>query len=67
MKVRDCLTRLIEESLSMRLHAGQTVAFWKVRRPLPTYAGRGGLHATIHNTLSQRAFLDATDEMDDRR
>lgn len=61
------LTRLIEESLSLRLHAGQTATSKEVRRPLPFYAGRGGLHATINDTLSQRDLLDAADEMDGRR
>ena len=61
------LTRLIEESLSLRLHAGQTATSQEDRRPLPIYAGRGGLHATIHNTLSQRALLDAAEAMDGRR
>lgn len=61
------LTRLIEESLSLRLRAGQTATSREVRRTLPIYAGRGGLQATIHNTLSQRALLDAADEMDGHR
>ena len=55
------LTRLMEESLSSRLHAGQTATTSEMRRSLPIYAGRGGLQATIHNTLSQRALLDAAD------
>ena len=58
------LTRLIEESLSLRLRAGQTATSTAVRRTLPIYADRGGLQASILNPLSQRALLDAADEMD---
>lgn len=58
------LTRLIEEGLSLRLQAAQTVASGKARCALPVYAGQGGLQPTIRNTSSQRALLDAIDEAD---
>ena len=51
------LTRLIEESLSLRLRAGQMATSTAVRRSLPIYAGHGGLQASIRNTPSQRACL----------
>jgi hypothetical protein len=57
------LTRLIEESLSLRLRVAQAAAS-KMHRVLPVHAGRGGLQPTIRNTLSQRALLDAADEAD---
>jgi len=58
------LTRLIEESLSLRLRAAQAVQPEARRPTLPVYAGHGGLQPTIKDTLSQRALLDAADEMD---
>nr|MDP2189834.1 DUF2191 domain-containing protein [Rhodoferax sp.] len=58
------LTRLIEESLSLRLRASQVSMHGKGRPVLPVYAGRGGLRPTIRDTLSQRALLDAADEAD---
>lgn len=58
------LTRLIEESLSLRLRAAQATTPSKMRPVLPVYAGRGGLRSTIRDTLSQRALLDAADEAD---
>jgi len=58
------LTRLIEESLALRLRAAQTATISQVRASLPVYAGRGGLQPTIRDTLSQRALLDAADESD---
>lgn len=59
---RTSLTRLIEESLSIRLRAAQTVQADARRPALPVYAGRGGLQPAIQDTLSQRALLDAADE-----
>ncbi len=56
------LTRLIEESLSLRLRASQACMHGKVRPVLPVYAGCGGLQPTIRDTLSQRALLDVVDE-----
>ena len=47
------LTRLIEESLSLRLRTIQA---------LPVYAGHGGLRPTVIDSLSHRALLDAADE-----
>ena len=58
------LTRLIEESLSLRLRAAQTATSSKAGRTLPVYAGHGGLQPTIRNTLSQCALLEAADETD---
>lgn len=58
------LTRLIEESLSLRLRASQARLHGKERPVLPVYAGSGGLRPTIRDTLSQRALLDAADETD---
>ena len=56
------LTRLIEESLSIRLRAAQSVKPDARRLMLPVYTGRGGLQPTIRDTTSQRALLDAADE-----
>ncbi len=56
------LTRLIEESLALRLRAAQTSSSSKAIRALPVYAGRGGLQPSIRNALSHRALLDAADE-----
>jgi hypothetical protein len=61
---RTSLTRLIEESLSLRLRAAKSASSHGVRPTLPVYAGRGGLQPTIRDTLSQRALLDAADELD---
>ncbi len=61
------LTRLIEESLSLRLRAAEAAIPGKVRPVLPVYAGHGGLCSTIRDTLSQRALLDAADEADSAR
>jgi hypothetical protein len=61
------LTRLIEQSLSLRLRPSQARMHGEERPVLPVYAGRGGLRPTIRNTLSQRALLDAADEVDSPR
>lgn len=61
---RTSLTRLIEESLSLRLRTAQAVRPNKHCPVLPVYAGRGGLQPAIRDTLSQRALLDAADEAD---
>ncbi len=58
------LTRLIEESLSLRLRKAQVALLPKTSPSLPVFAGRGGLHPKIRDTLSQRALLDAADETD---
>lgn len=63
-KEHTSLTRLIEESLSLRLRASQAPGHGKVRPVLPVYAGRGGLRPTIRDALSQSALLDAADEDD---
>lgn len=57
------LTRLIEESLALRLRAAQA-SIGRVRPVLPVYAGSGGLQPTIRDSLSHRALLDAADEAD---
>ena len=56
------LTRLIEESLALRLRTALTSISPKPRPTLPVFAGHGGLRPTIRDTLSQRALLDAADE-----
>lgn len=61
---RTSLTRLIEESLLLRLRMAQAPGSAKPRPTLPVFAGRGGLRPTIRDTLSQRALLDAADEAD---
>lgn len=58
------LTRLIEESLAMRLRAARAPMHGRVRPVLPVYAGSGGLRPTIRDSLSHRALLDAADEAD---
>ena len=58
------LTRLIEESLALRLRATQTISSSKVIKALPSYAGHGGLQASIRDALSLRALLDAADDAD---
>lgn len=57
---RTSLTRLIEESLSLRLR-NVAAPSKHARTPLPVFAGRGGLQPAIKDTLSQRAMLDAAD------
>jgi hypothetical protein len=61
------LTRLIEESLSLRLRTAQASGGAKPRPTLPVFAGQGGLRPTVRDTLSQRALLDAADEADLRQ
>ena len=58
------LTRLIEEGLALRLRAAQASTRSTAASGLPIYAGRGGLQPTIHDSLSQRALLDAADAAD---
>ena len=55
------MTRLIEESLSLRLRAARSPVPKKTRRTLPVYAGRGGLQPTVRDSLTLRALLDAAD------
>lgn len=61
---RTSLTRLIEEGLSLRLRAERSPARRRAPPSLPVYAGRGGLHPSIRETLSQRGLLDAADDGD---
>jgi predicted HicB family RNase H-like nuclease len=56
------LTHVIEESLSLRLRAGKTRRAMP-RAGLPVYRGSGGLQPRIRDTLSQRALLDAADDV----
>jgi hypothetical protein len=63
-KAHTSLTRVIEESLSLRLRAAQTTTHAKKRPVLAVYAGRGGLQPLIRDSLSHRALLDAVDEAD---
>ncbi len=58
------LTRLIEESLSLRLRALSAPQSGRLRTALPVYTGRGGLQPAIRDAKSQRAVLDALDETD---
>ena len=57
------LTRLIEEGLVLRLRqpAGPPAG---TRRPLPVYAGSGGLTAYVADPLTNRALWDAADDAD---
>lgn len=66
-KEHSSLTRVIEESLSLRLRATEVPSSGSVRPVLPVYAGRGGLRPSISNALSQRALLDAADDTDAAR
>ena len=56
------LTRLIEEGLVLRLRpqAGRSNSD---RPPLPVYAGSGGLTAAVSDPLTNRALLDAADDL----
>jgi len=56
------LTRLIEEGLALRLRT--LVAPTSRQIPvLPVFSGKGGLRATVADSVSHRALLDAVDEM----
>jgi len=56
---RTTLNRLIEDALALRLRTSSR------RRPtLPVYHGQGGLTAAVTDSLSNRALLDAADEVD---
>lgn len=59
---RTSLTRLIEQGLALRLRTPPLPDHPQQRPTLPVYAGRGGLQATVTDTLSHRALLDAADE-----
>lgn len=58
------LTRLIEQGLSLRLRAPD-VRPSRGRPALPVYAGTGGLTASVADSLTNRALLDAVDEPDE--
>ncbi|PPC91219.1 MAG: DUF2191 domain-containing protein [Methylobacter sp.] len=59
---RECTTlnHLIEDALMLRLRTASA----KRRPPLPIYQGSGGLTASVTNSLTHRALLDAADETD---
>ena len=61
-KEHTSLTRLIEESLALRLRSVPTALPAAHPPMLPVFAGRGGLQPQIKDTLSQRALLDAADD-----
>jgi len=54
------LTRLIEDGLGLRLRPASTRSGGR-RRPLPVYAGKGGLTQAVADPLSHRSLLDAAD------
>lgn len=57
------LTRVIEQGLALRLRrrrARSRVA----AHALPVYAGVGGLARRVKDTISNRALLDAADEVE---
>ena len=56
------LTRLIEESLSLRLRDASSARPATKLPGLPVFAGQGGLQPHIRDPKSQRAILDALDE-----
>ena len=57
---RKSLTALIEEGLRLRLRRPHSNGR-KTGRPIPTFAGKGGLVAGI-DPLSNRSLLDAADD-----
>lgn len=61
---RECTTlnHLIEDALVLHLRAAPA----KRRQPLPVYQGHGGLAATVADSLTHRALLDAADGTDNR-
>ncbi|MEN9491165.1 MAG: hypothetical protein RJA63_1614 [Pseudomonadota bacterium] len=61
IKEHTSLTRVIEESLSLRLRPTRLRAPKMTRRLLPVYEGRGGLQPTVRDSLTLRALLDAAD------
>ncbi len=60
-KEHTSLTRLIEQGLALRLSA-RPVQAKRRRAALPVFAGKGGLRATVADSLSHRALLDAADD-----
>lgn len=59
------LSRLIEEGLAARIRSASKAGSTRSPVHLPVFAGQGGLHPSIQNARSQRAILDALDELDD--
>ena len=60
-KERTSLARLIEQGLTLRLSTQVQPSNWQ-RSPLPVYAGKRGLRATVDDALTHRALLDAADD-----
>ena len=56
------LTRLIEQGLALRLRRPRARTRRRTRG-LPVYAGIGGLAAAVADPASNRAMLDAADEV----
>jgi hypothetical protein len=55
---------LVEEGLALRLRA-HVGAVPRRGKPLPVFAGDGGLTPGVFDPASHRALLDAADERDD--
>jgi hypothetical protein len=62
-KEHTSLTRLIEEGLALRLRP-QTKRSVQERPRLPIFEGQGGLASTVADALSNRALMDAADDLD---
>lgn len=56
------LTRLIEEGLALRLRPPTNRSFGECPR-LPIFAGQGGLSPAVTDASSNRALLDAADDL----
>ena len=60
-KERTSLTRLEEQGLALRLRSQAQPPDWQ-QLPLPVYAGKGGLQATVADALTHRALLNAAND-----
>jgi hypothetical protein len=60
---RLSLTRLIEEGLALRLRQSQQPGSSGHRLPLPVHQGKGGLTEAVRDPRSNRALLDAADDL----
>ncbi|MDD3517961.1 MAG: hypothetical protein PHQ14_06400 [Chromatiales bacterium] len=61
-KEHTSLTAVIEQGLAMRLRTPSKAKTVR-RKALPVHAGKGGLHPSIKDSRSQRALLDAADDV----
>ncbi len=61
-KEHTSLTRLIEEGLALRLRP-QMMRSVRERPQLPVFEGQGGLASSVADALSNRALLDAADDL----